>query len=133
MTLPTRILIVEDERVLAQNLKKYLGRYADVRTAGDGEEAIQMLDSFAPDALVLDFGLPGINGLQTYVEIVRRLAKNIHCTMITGTPTEQLAHDAHDHGIRHVVCKPFSFSKLLTLLQEGACNVDHKANCSDQC
>jgi DNA-binding response OmpR family regulator len=121
MSLPTRILIVEDEGVLAQNLKKYLGRYAsDVRTAGDGEQALEMLDSFAPDALVLDYGLPGMDGLQTYTEIVRRRAKKIECTMITGNPTEQLAQHARDQGIRHVVCKPFSFSTLLKLLEAPA-------------
>jgi len=117
-SMPMRILIVDDERILAKNLKAYLSRLAaDVRTAGNGEEAIEMLDTFTPDALVLDYGLPGINGLQTYAEIVRRRAKSVDCVMITGNPTEQLALDAHEKGIRHLVCKPFSFSELRRLLE----------------
>ncbi len=117
-SMPTRILIVDDERILAKNLKTYLSRLAlDVRTAGNGEEAIEMLDTFTPDALVLDYGLPGINGLQTYAEMVRRGARSIDCVMITGNANEELALDAHAKGIRHLVCKPFSFSELQRLLE----------------
>lgn len=120
-SMPMRILIVEDERVLAKNLKAYLSRSAfDVRTAGNGEEAIEMLDTFTPDALVLDHALPGINGLQTYTEIVRRSAGRIDCVMITGNPTAELASDACEKGIRHLVCKPFRFSELQRLLEVPA-------------
>jgi DNA-binding response OmpR family regulator len=120
-SMPLRILIVDDERVLAKNLEAYLSRSAlEVRTAGNGEEAIEMLESFTPDALVLDYGLPGIDGLQTYAEIVRRRAERIDCVMITGTATEELALDAREKGIRHLICKPFSFSELRQLLETPA-------------
>lgn len=117
--MPRRILIVEDERVLAKNMKTYLSRGAsEVRTAADAAQALEMLESFAPDLLVVDHGLPDVDGLQTYAEIVRRQARKIECVMITGNPTEQIAHDARELGIRHVVCKPFRFSELQRLLEE---------------
>lgn len=117
-SMPMRILIVEDERILAKNLRAYLSRSAlDVRTAGNGEQAIEMLDTFTPDALVVDYGLPGINGLETYAEIVRRRASRIDCVMITGNSSEQLARTACEKGIRHVVCKPVRFSELQRLLE----------------
>jgi len=116
--MPPRILIVEDERVLAKNMKTYLSRGAsDVRTAADAAQALEILESFAPDALVLDFSLPDVDGLRTYAEIVRRQAKKIECVMITGNPTEQIAQDARELGIRHIVCKPFRFSELQLLLE----------------
>lgn len=115
--LPLRILVVEDEPVLAANIGQYLSRHADdVRTVGDGESAVRMLDSFNPDVLVLDYGLPGINGLQTYVEIVRRRAKRVSSVMITGSFTEALAENAKRTGIGHMLCKPFVFSELLQLI-----------------
>lgn len=115
---PHRILIIEDEPVLAENLRQYLSRHADdVRAVGDGESAIRMLDSFTPDALVLDYGLPGMDGLQTYVEIVRRHARRIASVMITGIFTEELAEKARQTGIGHLLCKPFSFSELLQLIE----------------
>jgi DNA-binding response OmpR family regulator len=116
--MPPRILIVEDERVLAKNMKTYLSRSAsEVRTAGDAAQALEILESFAPDALVMDFSLPDIDGLRTYAEIIRRQARKIDCVMITGNPTEQIAQDARELGIRHIVCKPFRFSELQRLLE----------------
>lgn len=116
-----RILIVEDGNILAKNMKKYLDRGAgEVRTAADAAQAFQMLDTFAPDALVVDYGLPGVDGLQTYAEIVRRQARKIDCVMITGDSTEQLAQDARDMGIQHVVHKPFPIAELRWLLETPA-------------
>lgn len=120
MMSPPRILIVEDEPVLAENLRQYLSRHADdVRAVGDGESAVRMLDSFTPDAVVLDYGLPGMDGLQTYVEIARHGARHIASVMITGMFTEELAEKAKQTGISHLLCKPFSFSELHQLI-EGA-------------
>jgi DNA-binding response OmpR family regulator len=116
--MPARILIVEDGSVLAKNMKTYLSRGAsDVRTAADVAQALEMLDCFAPDALVLDYGLPNVDGLRTYAEIIRHQARKIECVMISGDSSEQLAQDAHDLGIRHIVCKPFRFSELQRLLE----------------
>ena len=116
-----RILIVEDGNVLAKNMKRYLDRGAgEVRTAGDAAQAFQMLDTFAPDALVLDYGLPNVDGLRTYAEIVQHQARKIDCVMITGDSTEQLAQDARDLGIQHIVHKPFRIADLQRLLDAPA-------------
>lgn len=115
--MPRRILIIEDEPVLAKNMKSYLSRGAiDVRTATNAAQALEMLESFAPDALVMDYGLPDVDGVRTYAEIVRRQARKIDCVLVTGNPTEQIAQDARELGIHHIVCKPFRFSELQRLL-----------------
>jgi DNA-binding response OmpR family regulator len=108
-----RILIVEDEDVLAENLKTFLGRSSpDVRTAPDGERALAMLDSFTPDVVVMDLALPGIDGLDAYSEIVRRRGRRVACVMITGHALEGIAASACARGIRHLLCKPFSLADL---------------------
>ncbi|MCJ7837703.1 MAG: response regulator [Burkholderiales bacterium] len=118
---PQRILIVEDGRVLAKNMKTYLARSAsDVRTAGDAVQAFAMLDEFVPDALVLDYGLPGADGLQIYAEIVRRKGRRIVCVMVTGDSSIRLADDARELGIQHIICKPFQFSELQRILEIAA-------------
>lgn len=110
---PERILIVEDEDVLAENLKTFLGRRSpDVRTAPDGEQALEMLDSFSPEVVVMDLGLPGIDGLDAYSEIVRRQGRRVGCVMITGHAPENIVELAGARGIRHLLCKPFSFAEL---------------------
>lgn len=120
MPVMDRILVVEDERVLAQNLKSFLARrFADVRIASDGEFALRMLESFAPDVIVLDYGLPFMNGLQTYTEILRR-ARHVGCVMITGYPVENIAPRARERGIRHLLGKPFALSELQHLVELSA-------------
>jgi CheY-like chemotaxis protein len=100
-----------------------------VLTAANGEQAVQMSSSFEADALVMDYGLPGMDGLRTYAEIVRRCGRQIDCVMITGDAAEGLAQHAIDQGVRHVLGKPFSFSELLRLLQyrAGAAAEDRSA------
>lgn len=108
-----RILIVEDEDVLAENLKDFLGRYSpDVRTAPDGEQALEMLNWFTPDVVVMDYGLPGIDGLDAYAEMVRRHGPGIGCVMITGHAAEGMTEYAGARGIRHLLRKPFSLTEL---------------------
>jgi len=116
---PPRILIVEDEQVLAENLKEYLGRRVlDVRMVADGEQAVEILDTFSPDAIVMDFRLPGMNGLDTYTEMMSGQARKIDCVMITGDATEQLSKSASERGIRSVLPKPFSFAELMERLDQ---------------
>jgi DNA-binding response OmpR family regulator len=110
---PARILIVEDEEILADNLKMFLGRRSpDVRIAHDAETAMEMLKSFTPDLVVLDFALPGIDGLRAYANFVRVRLQKPSCVMITGYPTALMAESASRQGIRHLLCKPFSFAEL---------------------
>jgi DNA-binding response OmpR family regulator len=121
MSLAHRILVVEDEPVLAQNVKTYLGRRSpDVRIAGDGRQAMEMIASFRPDVVVLDYGLPGENGLQIYTEMVRHRARPIGCVMITGYPLEQITPRANRLGIHHLLGKPFSLSELQQLIDQSA-------------
>ena len=68
----SRILIIEDEETLAENLKIFLGRHAfDVRIAPEGDAAMEILQTFIHDVVVFDYSLPEIDGLQAYMIIVR--------------------------------------------------------------
>lgn len=109
----TKILIIEDEAVLAENLQSYLARKTqDVRIAGDSHSAMKVLECFTPDIVILDFSLPGMDGLQTHAAIIRQLAPLASCIMISGHLTDDLSCIANGQGIQHVLCKPFSFAEL---------------------
>lgn len=117
MSSPNKILVVEDEDKLAENLKVFLSRHAsDVRVASDAHQAMEILKSFTPNVVVLDYALPDINGMRTYTEIVHRQAPQAGCVMITGHPTETIDHEARERGIQHILGKPFSFKDLLQLI-----------------
>ena len=65
-----RVLVVEDDADIAGVLRRSLDKEGyDVRVAADGERALGEAGVFEPDAVVLDLGLPGIDG----VEVCRRL------------------------------------------------------------
>lgn len=126
MSSPHKILIVEDEDKLAENLKVFLSRHAsDVRVASDAHQAMEILKSFTPDVVVLDYALPDINGLQTYTEIVQRQAPQAGCVIITGHPIESISREAKARGIQHLLGKPFSFKDLLQLVDFCADNTFH--------
>lgn len=121
MSRPHRILVVEDEQVLAENVKTYLTRGSpDVHIAADGRRALQMMESFAPDVIVLDYGLPGETGFQFYQDLVRHNTRPIACVMITGYPLESLTQPANKLGIRHLLCKPFSLAELQRMVDLSA-------------
>lgn len=124
-----RILIVEDEQVLAQNVKTYLGRLCpDVRIAADGRCAMETFESFEPDAVVLDYWLHGENGLQIYREMLRRRARPFACVMISGYPLERIAPPANRLGIHHLLCKPFGLAKLQQLIASSAAEAARAPN-----
>jgi DNA-binding response OmpR family regulator len=109
----TKILIVEDEEILADNMKCYLNRnYSNVRIASDAYTATEILEDFTPDLVLLDYGLPGMDGIQTYAKVLQRKVPHASCVMITGQLTDSIARRSGDFGINHVLRKPFSFAEL---------------------
>ena len=102
----------------AENIKTFLDRSVpNVRVVSDGEHAVELLKTFTPDAIVMDYRLPGMNGLDTYTEMSHGTLKKMDCVMITGDATEALSQSASERGIRSVLTKPFSFAQLLDRLE----------------
>lgn len=107
-----KILIVEDEEVLADNLKTYLERSSCIaQIASDGASAIEMMESFAPECLVLDYRLPDMSGFDALDSLLRRQAR-LPCVLITGHPTSEVYSGAASRGIDHILFKPFPLSEL---------------------
>src|SRR5579862_3953090 len=66
----TRVLVVDDERHISRLLEFVLARQGyQVKVANSGEQALAVVDEFAPDVVLLDLVMPGISGL----EVLRRL------------------------------------------------------------
>jgi DNA-binding NtrC family response regulator len=118
------ILLIEDEITLAKNICAYLSRYEyEVRVATTGEAGLAELDTFKPDIVILDFNLPGMNGVEALTRI-RAIDRQIKVIMITAHGSIDLAVEAMQAGAYHFITKPIALSKLRLLLEKACDAVD---------
>src|SRR5262245_50250757 len=118
-----RALGVEDDEANRLLLTRYLTQegYA-VDTAGDGPAAVQAVTANPPDVVILDLGLPGIDGM----EVLRRIRRNsgIPVLVLTGRDDEPAKLQGFEVGADDYVVKPFSLpeigARLRALLRRGA-------------
>lgn len=115
-----RVLVVDDNVDSAVGLAKLLTRAGHkITLAYDGEEALERAKEQSPEAIVLDIGLPGMDGY----EVARRLRKEAwgrHTLLIavTGYGQEEDRQRALYAGFDHHLVKPVDLVKLKSLLQE---------------
>ncbi|WP_160107912.1 response regulator [Pseudomonas izuensis] len=106
-----KILVVEDEQLLAKNLQDYLQvQGLEVRIAHNGAEGIDEAERFAPDVMVFDYRLPDIEGFEV-LDAVRQ-NRNCHFVLITGHPTAEVCERARQLGVSHILFKPFPLAEL---------------------
>ncbi|MGI4861099.1 MAG: hybrid sensor histidine kinase/response regulator [Janthinobacterium lividum] len=132
-----RVLIVDDNEDAALSLSMVLESDSqDVRTAFTGLSgfaAAHAADGFRADVVILDIGLPDINGY----EVARRIratdwGRSTLLIALTGWGQEQDKRDAADAGFDHHFTKPVDFHGLLTVLAAHASNAS-SANVASQC
>ncbi len=113
------VLVIEDEATLGKNILIYLARYGyEVRLAQSAEEGLTLLDSVRPDAVLLDFNLPGLNGLEALARI-HSFDPSIRVLMLTGHGNVEMAVDAMKAGAFDFLTKPIALSKLRLLLDKA--------------
>ena len=88
------LLLIEDESTLAKNIALYLTRYGwEVDIANTAEDALLRVEVVAPDIALLDFNLPGMDGLAALSKL-RARDPQLRVVMMTGHANVQLAVDA---------------------------------------
>ena len=110
------VLLVDDEDALLRTLSMNLrARGYDVTTAADGETALAELRSQAPDAVILDLGLPGISG----VDVLRELRgwTSVPVIVLSARHGSNDKVEALDVGADDYVTKPFGIDELLARLR----------------
>nr|WP_180536751.1 response regulator transcription factor [Micrococcus luteus] len=107
-----RVLVVDDEKPLAQMVATYLARAGhEVSTVYSGPEALQAARAQDPDVVVLDLGLPGLDG----IEVCRRMRAFSQCyvVMLTARGQEQDKLAGLGVGADDYMTKPFSVRELV--------------------
>ena len=108
----TRVLVVDDEPVLVDTIRYNLRREGyEVQVASDGNEALKLAQAAAPDLVVLDLMLPGIDGL----EVCRQLRRDstVPILMLTAKDDEVDKIVGLEVGADDYMTKPFSMRELL--------------------
>jgi two-component system, OmpR family, KDP operon response regulator KdpE len=112
----TRVLVVDDEPQILRGMGTNLrARGYDVVTAPDGERALQLAARDHPDVIVLDLGLPGIDGVEVIVGI--RAWSQVPIIVLSARDQERDKVAALDAGADDYVTKPFGMDELLARLR----------------
>src|SRR5215218_6313302 len=111
-----RVLVIEDDAEIADVLRRFLRQEGhEVRTAADGDEALPAAAEFVPDLVILDLGLPGLDG----VEVCRRLRADGDVPILILTARTELDDrvEGLDSGADDYLVKPFERQELLARIR----------------
>ncbi|WP_332827767.1 ATP-binding protein [Ramlibacter sp.] len=115
-----RVLVVDDNVDAAETLSAFLGMLGlEVHSAHSGPAALQAAESFDPDVVLLDIGLPGMDGY----EVARAFRANprmaqVHLIALTGWGSEQDRRRAAEAGFDHHLTKPVDLGQLEEMLRQ---------------
>lgn len=115
MSKATRILVADDHPIFRRGLRDVVKEDASVQLvgeAGDGAEALRLIDELKPQVAVLDHDMPKLNGLQVALA-VRRQRLQVGLVMLTMFKEERLFNEAMDAGFLGYVLKENAASDLI--------------------
>ncbi|HHL40570.1 MAG TPA: sigma-54-dependent Fis family transcriptional regulator [Deltaproteobacteria bacterium] len=119
VTAKRKVLLVEDNESVCEAVSEMLAMAGyEVKALDRGEGAVEMVKDFAPDILLTDLKLPGMDG----IEVVRRVKEtdpNVACIVITGYGTVESAVDAMKAGAFTYLRKPYEKDELLVILDKA--------------
>ena len=114
-----KVLLVDDEeeyvRTMAERMEM---RDVSSRVALNGNEALQMIDDEAPDVMVLDLRMPGIDGMEV-LEQVKKEHPNVQVVILTGHGSELEEKEARRLGAFQYLQKPADTNQILSVIRSA--------------
>jgi two-component system response regulator NreC len=110
-----RVLIAEDHLLVREGIRALLERSGDIHVmgeAGNGQEAIEMVEQFKPDVLIMDIMMPRMNGIQA-AENIRDLRLPTHILLLSMYSDAGFVHQALQCGVKGYVLKSSVSDELL--------------------
>jgi PAS domain S-box-containing protein len=105
-TTRARVLVVDDELGPRESLRMLLKPVYDIETADNGGAALETLERFRPDIVVMDIKMPAMDGLEL-LRRVKRVDPSIEVVMITAYASLETVKHALTHGAFEYLIKPF--------------------------
>jgi two-component system, NarL family, invasion response regulator UvrY len=119
---PVRVVVVEDNDVFREALVLLLGQEPDIDVVADvagGEEAIELCRTSEPDVVLLDYRLPGLDGVQTTAAL-RRLCPGAAVVCLTASATLRETEALREAGAVACLTKDAQLDEILRALREAA-------------
>jgi len=117
VTRTKRILVVDDNLVIQEVLSEFLGRGYTVETVANASQALAAVVHRAPDLILLDVRIPGVDGL-SLLRSFRQMGVTTPVFIITGYDSAQVADEAVNSGADAYLPKPFDLLSLDRLVAE---------------
>lgn len=118
-----RFLIVDDSRAIQAIVRRVVEScgypQADIRGASNGEEALQMLETFKPQLVITDWHMPKVSGLELLQAMRQSSMMDIKVGFITTESSETLLNQARTNGATFVINKPFKDDVLIQHVKEA--------------
>jgi DNA-binding NtrC family response regulator len=117
--MPPLILIVEDEKILAESISTYLKRHGyATAVAHAGEEGVRLAEEGRPAVAVVDIRLPGIDGLDV-LKRMRKVSPHTDVVMTTAYAPASSTTEAMEYGAFDYLGKPLDLDKLRGVIEKA--------------
>jgi DNA-binding NtrC family response regulator len=110
-----RVLVVDDNTVILDILKQFLGRGYTVEVVGNASLALASVVQKTPDVILLDVRMPGVDGL-SLLKSLREMGVQTPIFVMTGYDSTQVAMEALEKGATGYLPKPFDLIHLDRLI-----------------
>jgi pilus assembly protein CpaE len=117
-----RVLIVDDNHEMRENIYRMISLYDDLEAVGHANSGIQALDMaglFKPDVVLMDINMPGIDGVAASQTIIRALPKT-SIVIMSAEANDENRWGSMLVGAKHFLTKPFSTSELADSIRTAA-------------
>ncbi len=114
-----RILLADDHKVVRQGTRALLSTIPEweiVGEADNGRDAVSLTAELKPDIVILDIGMPELNGLDATRQIKKK-SPETEVLIFTGQETEELVHDVFDSGARSYIMKTDAADHLIDAIK----------------
>jgi len=121
MSEPISILIVDDHEVVRKGIRSYLDTLADYRVVGEastGEEAIQIVEEFIPDVVLMDLIMPGMDGVET-TRRIKKISPRTQVVVLTSFHEDSHIFPALKAGATSYILKDMKMEKLVESLKRA--------------
>ena len=126
-----KVLIVEDEALLRQNIvqkvQEFSSSFEVVGSAGDGAEALELMEKSRPDIVISDIVMPVMNGIE-FIRVVREKYPWVQVAVLSGYDDFNYLKAIMEMGVRDYLLKPLSTGELYEVLLKFSNNIDFRLN-----